>query len=38
MVSATEIVAPTAIVGDGQGEYWYLVQNDPVLRVYVGGP
>jgi hypothetical protein len=35
-VPVTIIVAPTELVNDGHGTSWYLVQNEPVLREYVG--
>jgi hypothetical protein len=35
-VPVTITVAPTALVDDGHGTSWYLVQNEPVLREYVG--
>jgi hypothetical protein len=29
-------VGPSALMDDGHGRTWYLVQNDPVLREYIG--
>jgi hypothetical protein len=35
-VPVTIIVAPTQLVDDGHGTSWYLVQNEPILREFVG--